>query len=262
MNLKDKVVVITGASSGIGEELARQFSAKGSKVVLAARNAAALEKHARAIWLKGGSALVVPTDVTSRIHVETLAERTFSEYGRLDIFIANAGISPASGVFMSNSESDVRSTMETNFMGCVYSTWASVPYLEKTGGGQLVFVSSVIGKRGVALNAAYCASKFAVQGLAESIRPELALKKINVMTVCPPGVDTPFYPNNGKGMKRTFRVHPVDKIGRIIVRACEQEKREVLPTMDAKILHYGNVMFPRLMDWAIARNKRVKSGGG
>jgi NAD(P)-dependent dehydrogenase (short-subunit alcohol dehydrogenase family) len=257
MNLKEKVVVITGASTGIGQELAFQFAAKGCKVVLAARNASALSKHAAAIAAKGGAALAVATDVSSRNDVMALAEKAFAHFGRLDIFISNAGISMPSVPFTQVSETDLRSIMNTNFMAGAYAVWAAVPLMEQNGGGQLVFVTSIVGKRGVALNAPYCASKFAMQGLAESIRPELKKKNIRVMTVCPPGVDTPFYRNNGKGGDRTFRVHPVDKICRIIVRACETEAREVLPTIDAKLLHWGNVFFPGLMDWAVAKNKKI-----
>lgn len=255
MELKNRVIVITGASSGIGKELAFQFAAKGARVVLAARNAAALSAHVKAIEGAGGTALAVPTDVTQRFQVERLAQTAFNTYGRLDIFINNAGISSAQGPVMDNQEVDIRATMETNFFSNIYGIWAAVPLMEKTGGGQLVFVTSVLGKRGVALNAVYSASKFAVHGLTEGLRLELQGKNIRVMTVCPPGVDTPFYENNKKGMKRTFRVHPVDKICALIVRAVEKEKREVLLTSDAKILYWGNVFLPDVIDWAVAKNK-------
>jgi NAD(P)-dependent dehydrogenase (short-subunit alcohol dehydrogenase family) len=256
MNLQGKVVVITGASSGIGRELALQFAAKGCRVVLAARNAAALSRNVEAIREKGGEAVAIPTDVTSRSQMIYLAEKTFEQFKRLDIFISNAGISPATGTLMQNTETDLRATMETNFMAGVYAVWAAVPLMEKTG-GQLVFVTSIVGKRGIATSAAYCASKFAMQGLAESIRPELKKKNIHVMTVCPPGVDTPFFEKNGRVTKRSFRLHPVEKICKIIVRGCECGKREILPTMDAKLLHWVNVFFPGLMDWAIAKNKKI-----
>jgi len=129
---------------------------------------------------------------------------------------------------------------------------------KKTAGGQIVFVSSIVGKRGFPFNAAYCASKFAVQGLTESIRPELAAKNIHVIAICPPGVDTDFFKNNGKSEKREFRLHSVEKIARMTIQACEKEKRELLPTFDAKILHVANFFAPALMDRAIAKVKGVK----
>ena len=257
MNFQNKVVVITGASSGIGKELGFQFARKGASVVLAARNAALLEENASAICKEGGKALAIPTDVSRRFQVEALVRRAVAEYGRLDAFIANAGISPAKGTLLENTEEDVRATLETNFMGSVYGVWAAAPALEKAGGGLLVLVGSIVGKRGVPFNAAYCASKFALQGLTESIRPELALKKIRVIMICPPGVDTPFYKNNGKKDKREYGLHPVDKIAAKIVRACEKEKREDLLTWDGKLLHYLNVFAPSLTDWGVAKVKGV-----
>lgn len=256
MNLKNKVIVITGASSGIGKELALQFSGKGAKVVLAARNKAAMDDTAKQIEANGGEALVVPTDVSQRPQVENLAKQTFEHFGRIDVFINNAGVSNAVGPLVYSKEEEVRSTMDVNYMGCVYGVWAAAPYMEKQKeGGQMVFVSSCIGKRGVPLNSAYCASKFAVQGLTESIRPELKRKNIHVLTVCPPGVDTPFFDHNRRSGVKRYKLHSVQKIGKMIVNACEKQKREVLLTMDSKLLHWLNFYFPRLMDWALTKNK-------
>lgn len=256
MNLKDKVVIVTGASSGIGEQLAYELAKKGARVALAARNAEALNAHAAKINADGGKAIAVPTDVSRRFQVEALVRRTVSEFGRLDVMVNNAGISPAKGTILENSEEDVRATFETNFMGCLYGVWAAAPHMEKDG-GIIAFVSSIIGKRGIPLNAAYCASKFALQGLAESIRPELKKKNVKTLVLCPAGVDTAFYKNNGKAENKQYRLYPADKIARMIVKAIEKEKREVLLTMDAKLLHWLNVFAPGLSDVAIAKVKGV-----
>ena len=122
----------------------------------------------------------------------------------------------------------------------------------------LVFVSSVVGKRGTPFNSGYCSSKFAVQGLTESIRPELKKKNIHVLTVCPPGVDTPFFEKNNRGGGKRFRLHPVEKISKMIVKGCEAEKREMWLTMDSKILVLANMMFPKVLDWAIPARKGEK----
>lgn len=258
MNFKNKVVVITGASSGIGKELAIELIPKKSLVVLAARNKEAMEALARKINPAGDQTLVVQTDVSDRNQIENLVQKTVERFGRIDVFINNAGVSWAQGTLLQNKEEDVRATMDINFMGPLYSVWAVAPVMEKGGGGQIVFVSSCIGKRGVPHNAVYCASKFALNGLAESIRPELKLQNIRVITVCPPGVRTPFFENNKKGGVRTHRLHPVEKISRMIISACEKEKREVLLTIDSKLLHWLNVFFPKTMDWALAKNKGLK----
>jgi len=257
MEIKNKVVIITGASSGIGKELAIQFARLECPVVLAARNALALEQGANQILACGGSALAVPADVKKKSDVDRVIQKTIEHFGRIDILINNAGVSLAQGPLMDNREEDVRTTLETNLMGTIYGVWAAVPYMEKQGGGQIVFVSSAIGKRGIPRNAVYCASKFAMNGLAESIRGELRKKNIRVITVCPPGVDTPFYLNNNKGDQRRFHLHSVEKISKMIIDACRKEKREVLLTLDSKLLHYGNVFFPSLMDWIMTKAKEV-----
>jgi NAD(P)-dependent dehydrogenase (short-subunit alcohol dehydrogenase family) len=239
---------ITGASSGIGQELAFQMAARGCAVALAARRADVIEANAQKIRASGGRAIAVATDVSRRPDVETFMRRAFDEFGRLDVVVNNAGIAPATGTLLENSEEAFRRTMEVNLMGGVYGVWASAPLMERSGGGTMVFVSSIMGKRGAPRSAAYCASKFAVQGLTESIRPELARMKIHVLTVCPPGVDTPFFDVNGKPGRRRYRLHPVSKIARHIIHAIETGKRETLPTLDAKAVHWANVFFPKLVD--------------
>lgn len=230
---------------------------KGGLLVLAARNENRIKDHVELINKSGGRALAVATDVADRSQVDRLIDRCIEAYGRVDILINNAGISPAKGIILENSEKDVRDTLDVNFMGGLYGLWAVAPYMEKQGGGQVVFVTSIIGKRGIPLNAAYCASKFATQGLAESIRPELKKKNIHVLTICPAGVATPFYENNGKGVRRGYYLHPVEKIARKIIKAIENEKREDLLTWDAKLLHILSFFLPKFMDRAIGKAKGV-----
>lgn len=243
------VVAITGASSGIGQELAFQLAARGCFVALAARRGGLVEENARKIRASGGRAIAVTADVSRRADVDAFIKATVAEFGRIDVLVNNAGSAPATGTLLENSEELFRKTMDTNLMGGVYGVWAAAPEMEKTGGGLIVFISSIVGKRGVPRSSAYCASKFAVQGLTESIRPELARKNIRVTTVCPPGVDTPFFDVNGApGKKRNYKLHPVSRIARDIVRAIENETRELLPTMDAKLVNWANFFFPSIVD--------------
>ncbi|MCB4757544.1 MAG: SDR family oxidoreductase [Elusimicrobia bacterium] len=256
MNPKDKVIAITGASTGIGRELALQLARQGNRVALAARRPVLLEDLKKEIEHLGGKALAVPTDVSKRNEIVAFVQKIQNEWGRLDIFISNAGITHPPRPLLELDESSVRQVMETNFMAAIYAVWAAAPVMEKQGGGQLVFVSSIVGKRGVAKNAVYCASKFALQGLTESIRMELKPKKIRVLTVCPPGVDTPFFEVNHRSAERRYRLHPVQKIARMIIQAIDRGRREVLLTEDAKIMHWLNVFFPGFLDWAVAYVKR------
>lgn len=258
MVLKDKVVIITGASSGIGKELAYQLARGGNAVVLAARSRDALQRIVSDLKSRGRRVLAVPTDVTRRDQVHLLAHEALTTFGRIDVWINNAGVSTANGTLMENREVDVRQTWETNFMAGVYGVWEAVPAMEKNGGGLIVFVSSVVALRGIPRNAVYCASKFAIDGLAESIRLELAAKKIRVLTVYPPGTDTPFYENNKKGPRRTYPMHSTEKISRLIIRACERNRAEDFLTWDGRLLHWLNFFIPRPLDIVIARVKNVK----
>lgn len=255
MQLKDKVIIVTGASSGIGWELALQLAQKGAKVVVSARRMDKLADLATLIQKSGGTVLAVPTDVADRSQVNHLVLKSTETFGRLDVFVVNAGVTHAPLDLVDLSEAEFRRVMETNLMGSVHAVWAAAPQMIRQRSGQFVFVSSVVGKRGIYQNAAYCASKFAMQGLSESIRPELRKKGVHVLTVCPPGVDTPFFEVNGRGALRRYRLHSPQKIAKMIVDAMEKEKREILPTIDAKALAWASFLFPGLMDWAISKRK-------
>jgi NAD(P)-dependent dehydrogenase (short-subunit alcohol dehydrogenase family) len=258
MKLQGKVAVVTGASTGLGKEVAAQLAAGGAAVALSARNEERLRDNVRSIEGAGGRAIAVVADVTSRKDVASLFQRTVEAFGRLDLIVSNAGVTTAPGTFLENDEADVRRTLETNFMAGLYAVWEGVPYLRRTGGGTIVFVTSAVGKRGVPRSAVYCASKFAVHGLAESIRPELRPENIRVITVCPPGVDTPFFENNGRTGRHGFPLHPAADIARGIVSAIERDKRDVLLTLDAKLLYWGNVFAPRIMDRVLGKIKGAK----
>jgi NAD(P)-dependent dehydrogenase (short-subunit alcohol dehydrogenase family) len=243
MDLKNKVIIITGASSGIGRELALCLAKEGARLSLAARRSDALSNLAQKIIDSGGQAISIPADVSQRSHMENLVLKSMKAYGRIDAMVLNAGVTHAPLDLTDLSESEFRRVLETNLMGPVYGVWEGAPAIAK--GGMLVFVSSVVGKRGVYQNAAYCASKFALQGLTESIRPELKKKGIHVLTVCPPGVDTPFFEVNGRGQLRRYRLHSPEKIAKMIVEAMKSNKRDVLLTMDAKLLAWEIFSFRR-----------------
>ena len=148
------VAAITGASSGIGKELAFQLAARGCAVALAARRGDLVEEHARRIRAAGGRALAMATDVARKSDVEAFMRGAFDAFGRLNLVVNNAGIAPATGTLMDNSEDDFRRTMDVNLMGGVYGVWAAAPLMERSGGGVMVFVSSIMGKRGAPRSAA------------------------------------------------------------------------------------------------------------
>ena len=178
-----KVIVITGASSGIGEAMAREYSKLGARVVLGARNEAKLSQVAQAICSEGGKVIYVVADVAKAEDCRRLIESAVEEYGGIDILICNAGISMRAAF----DEVDVRvlhRVMDVNFWGTVYCAKCALPYLQASK-GSLVGISSVAGLHGLPGRTGYSASKFAMTGFLETIRIENLKKRLHVMIACP-----------------------------------------------------------------------------
>lgn len=191
--IEDSVVVITGASSGIGRAAAQEFARRGATLVLAARRAQALDEVARECKELGGHALAVPTDVTDEAAVQDLARRAIETFGRIDVWVNNAAVTLFARIEEAPYE-DYRRVIETNLLGYVHGARAAIPYFREQGSGVLVNVSSVVGKVGQPNTSAYCATKFAIVGLSECLRQELLdVEDIHVCTVMPPSVDTPIF---------------------------------------------------------------------
>ncbi|MEI6060134.1 MAG: SDR family oxidoreductase [Bacteroidota bacterium] len=181
--MKDKVVVITGASSGIGKALAYEFGNKGAKVVLAARNLAKLEEIVADLHKLGIEALAVKTDVSIENDCRELIEKTLTYFGRLDVMINNAGISMRA-LFADLQLDVMRRLMDTNYWGTVYCTKYAMPHLVKTS-GSLVGVISIGGYIGMPGRSGYAASKFAVRGFLDTVRVENRKTGLHVLVVAP-----------------------------------------------------------------------------
>ncbi len=181
--MKDKVVVITGASSGIGKALAYEFGTKKAIVVLAARNLAGLEEIVADLSSLGVKALAVKTDVTVENDCRNLVEKTVEHFDRIDILINNAGISMRA-LFIDLQLDVMRRLMDTNYWGTVYCTKYAMPYLLKSG-GSLVGVISIGGYIGMPGRSAYAASKFAVRGFLDTVRVENRKTGLHVLVVAP-----------------------------------------------------------------------------
>lgn len=188
--LEGKTAVITGASSGIGEATARALAADGAAVVLAARREDRLQSLSDEITAEGGQALVAPADVTDRSACERLVEAAVEAFGRLDIFVNNAGLMPLSYVQKLKVEEWDR-MLDVNVRGVLYCTAAALPQMMEQGSGHFVNVSSVAGRRTFPGGAVYCATKFAVRAFSDGVRNELAPKhNIRVTTIEPGTVAT------------------------------------------------------------------------
>ncbi|MFT3894323.1 MAG: SDR family oxidoreductase [Anaerolineales bacterium] len=189
---RDQVVIVTGASAGIGEALALLLAKSGAKVVIAARRAERLEQIAESCRMFCGEVLVVPTDVRDELQCKTLIDRTINTYGRLDMLINNAGMA-ASALFDEFPDLCLfKQTMDVNFYGAVYCTYYALPYLKQTR-GRIVAVSSLGGKTAIPYNTPYCSSKYAMHGFYNSLRMELYRSGVSCTLVCPSWVATEFH---------------------------------------------------------------------
>ena len=188
-NIEGKVVVITGASSGLGEATARHLSAQGASVVLGARRVDRLQLLANELTSRGGKALAVATDVTHCDQVKRLVDAAVQTYGRVDVMINNAGIMPRAPLERLTIE-DWNRTIDINIKGVLYGIAAALPHMKQQKAGHMIFVSSVAGHKVGPDFAVYAASKFAVRVLAEGLRQEVKPYNIRTTVVSPGAVAT------------------------------------------------------------------------
>ena len=188
-NIKGKVVVITGASSGMGEAAARHLSAQGATVVLGARRVERLEALAGEISAAGGQALAVETDVTDRCQVQRLVDAAVDTYGRVDVLINNAGIMPLSPVERLKVDEWDR-MIDVNLKGVLYGIAAALPHMIERKSGQIINLSSVAGHKLFGGSAVYSATKFGVRALSEGLRQEVTPHNIRITIISPGAVKT------------------------------------------------------------------------
>lgn len=232
--LRDQVVVILGASSGIGRESALQFAAKGAKVVVAARSEPGLVSLVKEIEAAGGEAAYAVCDVTDVEQVTEVADTAIQRFGRIDTWVNVAAV----GVYAKFEEiplDEFRRVIDVNLMGYVHGARAALPHLRREGRGALIFVSSVESTFAMPLQSPYTISKHAVQGLAEVIRRELQADgvPISVTSIKPGVINTPFYDNarSHLGFKPTApppAYHP-SVVAETILYAAEHPVRDLYP---------------------------------
>ena len=188
-NITGKVVVITGASSGMGEATARDLAARGAKIVLGARRADRLDTIVQDITEAGGQATAVTTDVTRLEDVQKLVDTANETYGRVDVIFNNAGLMPLSPL-ESLRINEWDRMIDVNMKGALYGIAAALPYMKEQKSGHVINVSSVYGHKVVATGAVYCATKHAVRAISEGLRQEVKDYNIRVTTISPGAVRT------------------------------------------------------------------------
>lgn len=182
--MKDKVVVVTGASRGIGRAIATKMAADGAKVVVSARSADALDNLVSEIREQGGDAISVPTDISSTADVDSLFGAAVDAFGRVDVLVNNAGIT-RDNLLVRMKDADWDAVLDTNLKGAFLCTRAAAKIMGKQRVGRIVNISSVVGEMGNAGQANYCASKAGLIGLTKSVARELAKRNVTVNAITP-----------------------------------------------------------------------------
>lgn len=261
---RDQVVVVTGASSGIGRSTALTFARGGAAVVLVARRAALLEQLASEVRLAGGRALVAPTDMTDRQAVRAMVGRVRRTWRRIDILINNAGILIPGPVADIKSD-DLEAMLRVNLFGALFMTQAVLPVMRRQRTGTIINVASLAGRRGVTALGGYCASKFALIGLTEALRTEPEAKNLHIGLVLPGVVNTPMA---DRARQDTVLPNwpsmldmPPDWVVAAILLAVRFRLREISVPPGSATMEVIGALAPRMSDalirWATAAGRLV-----
>lgn len=252
--MKDKVVIITGASSGIGKALAYEMASRGAFVVLAARSLDSIREIENDLVSRGNHAFAVQTDVSREEECRNLVNATVAKFGRIDVLINNAGISMRA-IFSETDVSVIRKLMDINFWGTVYCTKFALPHLIKSG-GSVVGVSSIAGFKGLPGRTGYSASKFAMQGFLETLRIENLKTGLHVMIACPGFTASNIRKTalaadgsqQGESPRDEGGMMSAEEVARRIADGIVSRKKVLIMTMQGKMTVLLNKFFPTFMD--------------
>ncbi|MCR9015263.1 SDR family oxidoreductase [Aquiflexum gelatinilyticum] len=260
MKLKDKVVIVTGATSGIGEACALVFGREGYKVVITGRSQVKLDNTLDILRKEGVDAYGVLADAGSETDNKKIAEEAIKHFGRIDILVNNAGISMRA--LFENLDMEVfRKVMDTNFWGTVYATKYCLPQI-LTNKGSIVGVSSINGYRGTPARTAYTASKYAMNGFFESLRTEVMKRGVHVLVACP-GFTASNIRNNaltadgtvqGESPREEEKMMTSEEVAQEIFQATIKRKRDIVLTRQGKLAVFLNKWMPGIMDGIVYKH--------
>lgn len=274
MNVQDfqnKNVLITGGSSGIGLATAKAFAANGANLFLVARNPGKLETAKREVQVvaaPGAVVAVFPVDISNQKDIETLVSEIIGKKGGIDILINNAGISVC-GRLEDHSAEEHEEVIRINYLGMYYTLRAVYPHLKTKPGSHIGFVSSVAGYLGVFGFSAYSASKFALTGLAESIRSEAKDYGVGVTIIYPPDTDTPMYHQDFDSklpeciaLSENAKLVPPEEVAEKFLKGIRKNKFEVFCNLESKLARVLRFLVPkvyfRIIDGIIEKDRRKR----
>ncbi len=255
--LSEQVVVVAGASSGIGRAVARAAGARGAKVVVSARTAEALDAAVAEGEAAGGEGLAVPGEATSQADAESLCARAVERFGRIDTFVNSVMVTVYAEVERLEPD-ELRRVMDVNFMGRALTFWAALPHL-KASRGTYLDVNSGLAYRGIPLQAAYCASKAAGRAFFESARVELEREGagVDVSLILPGGINTPQFDRGrqkvGKQPQPVPPIYQPEVVAESVLHCCERPQRELPVTWGCQKLLWGQKLSPRAGDLMLLR---------
>ena len=255
--LHEQVLVVTGASSGVGRAVARAAGERGAKVVVAARGTDGLNAAVDEIERAGSEALAVRGDISEREFNEELVRRSLERFGRIDTFVANAIVTVYAEVEQLEPE-ELRRVIDVNFFGVAYAYWAALPALKESR-GTFLHVSSALAYRGIPLQAAYCSSKAAARTFLESARVELQKHghDVAISLVLPGAINTPQFDRDrqklGKQPQPVPPIYQPEPYADAVLRCAERPIRELPVSWGAQKLLWGQKLSPRAGDWMLRR---------
>jgi short-subunit dehydrogenase len=253
--LENKVVLITGASSGFGEDAALMFAAEGCKIVLAARRIDRLQNLAAKIQDAGGEAIAIPVDIVVPIEVQNMVQTTLDLYGQIDILFNNAGIGRVEWFENHTPERDINTLLQVNLIGLMQVTHEVLPHMLARGEGHIVNMISVAGLMSPPLITSYSASKFGVRAFTDSLRREVTPLGINVSGIYPGPASTEFGSHVGKNkaynsVRSKIDVHMTSKyVARRVVDVAKRPRRMLIIPWWFRIFFIFDTLFPAIMDW-------------
>ncbi|MFO7559090.1 MAG: SDR family oxidoreductase [Desulfobacterales bacterium] len=259
-NFTDKVVIVTGASEGIGRALCLLLAERKTKIVIAARNKERLNELEKEIEAAGSMALTVPTDLTDESACKNLIEKAAGEFGQIDFLVNNAGRTMWTLFEEIQDTSIFEQLMRLNYLGCVYCTYYALPYLKKTR-GLIVGISSVAGLTGVPTRTAYSATKHALFGFFDSLRIELKDTGVAVTMVAPDFVLSEIHKRAltgsgeplGKSPLQESRIMTAEKCASLILGAMEKRDRILIPSLRGKLGRWMKLIAPSVVDKLAAK---------